>query len=259
MPGPFADGPLREAMRHLFNSDPESGCAALAGYLDEFPDDPLAHALHGAVRFYHDVSLHISRRDTKSIVGVLLGPGIAMPRALQKEIGSDLRRARTLAAKLLATHAGDAGALLALCVVEGVNRDGLALVSKRWSASIEHAQRAYCFARRLLEHEPLAYDAHFVFGSTEYLVSRIPAPVRPFVDIPGVTGDRRKAIGYCQIAAKSGLYFRELASRALVNLYLEDDRPAEALSLLGELADEFPGNRTLRADWIGLQARAGRK
>jgi hypothetical protein len=243
----------------LINSDPVAGCAVLAGYLGEYPDDPLAHALHAAVRFYHDVSLRIPRRDTQSIVGVLLGPGIAMPRALQKEIGNDLRRARTLAAKVLASRAGDPGALLALCVAEGVNRDGLALVSKRWSASIEHAQRAHLIARRLLEHEPLAHDAHFVFGSTEYLVSRVPAPVRPFVHIPGVTGDRRKAIGYCQIAAESGLYFREFARRTLVNLYVEEERFSEALRLLGELVEEFPGNPMLRADWVGLQARTRRK
>ena len=256
MPGPFVEGPLRDAVRHLINADPEAGCAVLDCYLGEFPDDPLAHALHAAVRFYHDVSLRIPRRDTQSIVGVLLGPGIAMPRALQREVGKDLQLARTLAAKTLATHAGDPGALLALCVVEGVNRDGLALVSKRWSASIEHAERAHFIARRLLEHEPLAHDAHFVFGSTEYLVSRVPAPVRPFVHIPGVTGDRKKAIGYCQIAAQSGLYFREFARRTLVNLYVEEGRLPEAVSLLGGLVDEFPGNPMLRADWVGLQARS---
>jgi hypothetical protein len=182
-----------------------------------------------------------------------------MPRALQKEIGNDLRQARTLAAKVLVAHAGDPAALLALCVVEGVNRDGLALVSKRWSAAIAHAQRAHLIARRLLEHEPLAHDAHFVFGSTEYLVSRVPAPVRPFVHIPGIAGDKRKAIGHCQIAAKSGFYFREFASRTLVNLYVEQDCLTEALRLLDELVDEFPGNPMLRADWIGLQARVSGK
>jgi hypothetical protein len=71
-----------------------------------------------------------------------------MPRALQKEVGKDLRRAQTLAAKLLADNPGNAKALLALCVVEGVNRDGLALVSKRWTASLAHARRALLIARR---------------------------------------------------------------------------------------------------------------
>jgi hypothetical protein len=171
----------------------------------------------GAVAFYHYVSVRIPERETRSIVGVLLGPGIVMPQALQKDIGKTLRRAQALAA-----HPGDASAVLALCIVEGVNRDGLALVSKHWSGSLAHAERAQMLARRLLEREPSAHDAYFVFGSTEYLVSRIPAPVRAFARIPGVAGDKKKAVRFCEIAAASGWYFQEFARRTLVNLYVEE-------------------------------------
>jgi hypothetical protein len=237
-------------VRHLFNSDLASSQSVLSDYLREAPRDPLAHALMAAVVFYHYVSMRIPERETKSIVGVLLGPGIAMPRALQKEIGSTLRRAQTLA-----TQPGDPSTVLALCIVEGVNRDGLALVSKRWSASLAHAERAHVLARRLLEREPSAHDAYFVFGSTEYLISRIPAPVRPFASIPGIAGDKKKAIRFCEIAAASGWYFQEFARRTLVNLYVEEGRLADAVQLIGELAAEFPGNAMLRADRETLSSR----
>jgi hypothetical protein len=113
-------------------------------------------------------------------------------------------------------------------------------------------------ARRLLEREPLAHDAHFVFGSTEYLISRIPFPARSLARIPGVAGDRKKAIHSCLIAAESGWYFREFARRTLVNLYVEEGRLADALRLLGELAEEFPGNPMLRTDYQRLQAQSRR-
>jgi hypothetical protein len=254
MAAPFPEGPLREAVRHLFNSDLQSSQSLLSAYLREFPHDPLAHALTAAAPFYHYVSMRIPEQDTRSIVGVLLGPGIPMPQALQKEIGATLRRAQTLAAKCLA--ADDPAAILALCIVEGVNRDGLALVSKRWSAAQAHAERAHILARRLLEREPLAHDAYFVFGSTEYLISRIPAPVRALARIPGVAGDRKKAIQFCRTAAESGWYFREFARRTLVNLYVEEGRLSDALKLLGELVGEFPGNPMLRTDCVRLRRNA---
>jgi hypothetical protein len=42
---------MREAIRQPFNADPEASYVALTGYLDDFPDDPLAHSLMAAVRF----------------------------------------------------------------------------------------------------------------------------------------------------------------------------------------------------------------
>jgi hypothetical protein len=222
MTAPFVEGPLREAMWHLFNSDLAASQAAIAGYRRGAPDDPLACALSAAVRFYHYVSLRIPERDTKSIVGVLLGPGIAMPQGMQKEIGVTLRQAQALAG----APNGNLNSALALCVVESVNRDGLAIVSKRWGPSLAHAEQAQYLARRMIEIDPRAHDAYFVFGSTEYLLSRIPGPVRGLVRVRGASGDRRKAIAFCQAA-----------------------------KLLGGLAEEFSGNPMLRADLMALRAR----
>jgi hypothetical protein len=250
MPAPFPEGPLREAVRHLFNADLAASQSVLSAYLRHAPHDPLAHALKAAVPFYHFVSMRIPERETRSIVGVLLGPGIAMPPALQKEIGSTLRCAKTLATQL-----DDPSTLLALCIVEGVNRDGLALVSKHWSASLAHAERAHILARRLLEHEAAAHDAYFVFGSTEYFISRIPDSLRSFAHIPGVAGDPKKALKFCEIAAASGWYFQEFARRTLVNLYVDEGRFADAVQLMGELVAEFPGNAMLRSDHARLEAR----
>ena len=55
MSSPFPEGPLRQAVRHLFNSDLASSQSVLADYLREAPQDLLAHALMGAVVFYHYV------------------------------------------------------------------------------------------------------------------------------------------------------------------------------------------------------------
>jgi len=93
-----------------------------------------------------------------------------------------------------------------------------------------------------------------VLGSTEYLLSRIPGPVRSFISVRGASGDKKKAIAFCEMAGKSGWFFQEFARRTLVNLYVEENRSAEAEKILGEMAEEFPGNPFLRADLMKLRA-----
>jgi hypothetical protein len=255
MTPPFAEGPLRDAMRHLFNSDPDAAHASIARHLSEAPSDPLAHAISAAVSFYHYVSLHVEERDAPTVISVLLGSGVAMPRPLQKEIGTVLRRVQTMAAE----SPENLSSLLALCITESINRDGLALVSKRWQPALAHARRAHAMARALIDRDPSAHDADFVFGFTEYLVSRVPSALREFARIPGVAGDRRKAIVHCRVAAASGWYFQEFARRTLVNLYVDEGRQPEALTILGGLVEEFPGSALLRLDWEKLRREiAGR-
>lgn len=79
--------------------------------------------------------------------------------------------------------------------------------------------------------------------------------MRGLAKIPGVAGDTKKALRFCEIAAASGCIF--INSR--VNLHVEDGRIADAVRLIGNLADEFPGNPLLRADHARLQARLRQK
>ena len=113
---------------------------------------------------------------------------------------------------------------------EGVKRDYLALVCKKWLDSFECARRASAHARQLLKLDPEAHDAHFVLGMTEYMVNRIPAIIRPFAPIEGIRGDRTIAIRYCESAVHSGNYFQEFARRLLVDLYLDEGRHPEAVA-----------------------------
>ena len=118
--------------------------------------------------------------------------------------------------------------------------------------------KAHLLARRLLQHDPQAHDAYFVFGFTEYMLSWIPSALRGFVRIPGAAGDRNKAIRDCRIAAQSGWYFQEFARRTLVDLYIEAGQLADARKLLHELTAEFPENKMLRADSVRLDRTSSR-
>jgi hypothetical protein len=170
---------------------------------------------------------------------------------LKKELEADLGKARAYA------KGQCPGDLLALAIVEGIKRDYLAMVSQKWTASLECARLAAAHARRLLREDPDAHDAYFVLAITEYMIHRIPSFVRPFTPIEGVRGDRKKAMSYCQSALEGGHYFQEFARRLLVDLYLDEGDRAHALREMKVLAKEFPLNAGIVKDYKKLAAGVG--
>jgi hypothetical protein len=252
-PDPFQDGPLRNAVRDLFNADLESSQSVLKGYVAASPRDPLGFALSAAVPFYHYIGGRLRPHGGGSIQEMIMGKGIAPPPNIQ-EVGAAVQRAHRLAEVDLGADSRDQNALLALCIVEGVERDALVLLHKRWMAGLKHAQAATLQARRLLEVNARAYDAYYVIGLSEYVVANIPALVRPFAKIPGIVGQKSRALQFLEAAAREGCYLQDFARQMLVSIYLEERRREDAVRLLEGLAKEFTGNAGYRAELERLKA-----
>ena len=183
----FQDGSLRLAVRCMFNSELEASQTILNGCVFATPGDPLAHSLSAAVPFYHFVGSRLRPHGEESMQELILGKGIGLPANIEY-IGTMLQRARRLARVDLSADPRDQNALLALCVAEGVERDSLVLVYKRWMAGLEHAQEAGLQARRLLEVNRQAYDAYYVIGLSEYVLSQVPAVIAAVCEDSGGGG-----------------------------------------------------------------------
>jgi hypothetical protein len=246
---PFCDGPLRLAVRHLFNGDLKTSQSLLAQYVCEAPGDPLGYSLSAAVPFYNFVGDTMRLQYGNSLRGIILGKGIRFPPGLRQNLGYHLQCAQRHARLDLAANPNDTNAAFALCVAEGVERDVMALVFKKWMVSFRHAQDAALHARRLLGLNPAAYDAYFVIGFSEHLIQEIPAIFRPFTKIPGIVGETSRAIAFLEAAASGGHYFQEFARQMLFTLYTEEGREHEALTILSQLVTDFPGNGGYRAEW----------
>jgi hypothetical protein len=252
MPGPFEDGPRRQAVRLLFSGHLPECEAMLAAYVQEFPKDPLGHTLRAGLPFYHHVAGKI-RWQQAGASGLASSNGIPLPPALQDTISASLKEAQALAQADLARRPNDQNAVLALAIGESVSRDVMAVVFKKWATSLKHAQQAHIQARRLLELNPQAHDAYFVFGFSENLLSKVPSIFRPFAKIPGAVGKRDRAILFLEAAASGGFYYREFARQMLISLYLEDKRPQDALKAVTSLANDFPNNGSFQAELAKLQ------
>ncbi len=157
--------------------------------------------------------------------------------------------------KTLAANPRDQNATFALCVAEGVSRDIMALVFKRWLLSFRHAQAATHQATQLLAINPKAYDAYFVIGFSEYLVQEIPIIFRPFTQIPGIVGQTSRAIQFLEAASTGGDYFKEFAAQLLVTVYEDVGRLSEAINTLTRLTTAFPNNLSYQAEFEKLSLK----
>jgi hypothetical protein len=244
---------LRSAMRQLFAGSMVSSLEIVNRYLQTTPRDPLAHSMAGAVQFYDHISSRMHANSGETLVHVLLGKAVPVPPALKQQMGLTFGRARSYARD----DPGHPNTIFALCLLESVKRDYFALVTKSWIESLRHGAEANALARKLIAADPGLKDAYFVFGFSEYMMHQVPAPIRPFVSIPGIRGQRRKAIDYCEIAVESGFYCQEFARRLLVSLYLEEGRYGLALKMMTGLAEEFPDNELFVRELAMVRRRAG--
>lgn len=250
---PFQPGPLRDAVQHLFNGDFGLSQSILKEHMAERPLDPLGYSLAAAAPFYHFIGMRFRSEHGNSFQSLITGSAIEMPEAMQHDLVRLLRRARELAC----SNQTDQNSVFALCVAEGVYRDLLALVLRRWQTSLRHAQQATLQARRLLSLNPAAYDAYFVIGFSEHMLVKIPAVFKPFTTIPGIVGHTGRAIQFLEAAAHSGWYFREFARQMLVTVYIEERRTRDALRILTGLTEDFPGNAGYRKEWDRLVTQNG--
>ena len=252
-PDPFREGPLREALRDLFNGEPAECQAKLKGYVAAAPRDPLGFSLSAAGPFYFYVGSRLRPHGDATLHEMIVGKGIGVPEDFPA-IGAALERARRLAAIDLEADARDQNARLAMCIAENVERDVQVLVHKRWMVALTHAQAASTEARRLLEVNPQAYDAYFVIGFSEYVLTQLPGVVRPFAKIPGVVGEKTRALQFLEAAARKGCYLQDFARQMLLTIYVEDRRQEDAVRVLEGLVRDFGGNAGFRAELERLRA-----
>lgn len=252
-PDPFRDGPLLWTLRYMFNDQFEEGRAALKDYLAMAPLDPLAHGLSAAVLLYHHAGSKFATGRGHSIFHAMTSAGIEMPANIG-EIEGSIQESRRLARIDLEADRTDQNALLALCMAEGTARDSAALLYRRWVSSLDYARAAGASARRLLEVNAGAYDAYYVIGISEYVLSRLPGIVGMFATIPGIVGDMTRAVQFLEATAAQGYYLRDFARQALVSIHMEHRRAKDAVRVLEGLTRDFPGNSGYRAELAKLRA-----
>lgn len=153
-----------------------------------------------------------------------------------------LRRAERLARARLAKDPKDLNGLFALTMSFGLKADYAALIEKRNMESLHLSREASAWADQLLAVHPDCYDAHIAGGINRYLIGSMAAPLRWFLRLGGVKGDKQAGIAELQLTAERGHYLAPFARILLAIAYVREKDKPRARELLASLRKDFPEN-----------------
>jgi len=154
----------------------------------------------------------------------------------------ELDRAENLAKSRLSRDARDRDALLAMTFAAGLRSDFAALIEKRNLASLHYTKEATAWAGQLLAADPTCYDAHLAGGVSRYIIGSMAAPVRWFLRLGGVAGDKAGGIAELQTTAAEGYLLAPFARILLAIAYVRERELPRARELLLALQRDFPDN-----------------
>jgi hypothetical protein len=218
------------------------------------PDDPLGPVSEGAAylfsefdrmqilesEFFMDdgTSLRIRRSDADP--------------AVKARFESALAKGQSLADRVLQRSPDDENALFATVLRLGLHADYLALVEKRYLASLNEMKQGRDVARKLLAAHPQCYDAYLAIGVENYVLSLKPAPIRWLLRVGGAQTDKDVGIANLRLTAGKGRYLMPYARLLLAVAALRDNNQPQARRTLAWLAEAYPQNRLYREELAKL-------
>jgi len=181
-------------------------------------------------QFYEDDSIFSARKK------------YAADPAQRARFEQQLTRAEDLAKSRLSRDPQDRDALLAMTFAAGLRSDYTALIEKRNLASLHYTREATAWAQQLLAADPSCYDAHLASGVSRYIVGSMAAPVRWFLRLGGVSGDKAGGMAELQTTAEQGHLLAPFARILLAIAYVREKELPRARELLLRLQQDFPDN-----------------
>jgi hypothetical protein len=169
-----------------------------------------------------------------------------------------LTRTEDLAKSRLSRDARDRDALMAMTFAAGLRSDYAALIEKRNLASLHYTKEATAWATQLLAAYPDCYDAHLAGGVSRYVIGSMAAPVRWFLRLGGVAGDKAGGIAELQTTAAKGQLLAPFARILLAIAYVREKDLAGARVLLLALQKDFPENTLFGRELARLDKNGSR-
>ncbi len=250
---------LQLAVNDLYQSKFAESRLTLSEYAAAHPQDPLPYSMKAATYLFAELERAGALKgdllsDDKNVQGG--GAAEFKPDAhVTAALDDSVRETRQIASARLLADPKDRNALLAMCIVTGVQRDYLALVEHRLRESYTFIRESNSYAKQLLEADPTAYDAYLTKGFTEYLVASLPFYLRWMMNMDQLSGTREQGLSDLQVAAQSGQYLKPFAQLLLAMFYLREKKTAKTEELLAQLTEQYPQNKTFRAEYDKLRAK----
>ncbi|MGA3041552.1 MAG: hypothetical protein ABSF54_12270 [Bryobacteraceae bacterium] len=173
---------------------------------------------------------------------------------LEPDAGLKLRFENALEAsrELSSRKPDDENSQFAAILRTGLHSDYMALIAKRYVASLQEMKAGRMMAEKLLAKDPNLYDAWIAVGVENYMLSLKRAPVRWILQLGGAQTDRGIGIEKLKLAAEKGHFLAPFAQLMLAVAALRDSDPNRAREILSVLAREYPHNPLYRQELARL-------
>jgi len=247
---PSSSSPLDLGFHQMYNLQFEEAHRTFNAWEQMHPDDPLGATSDAAAYLFSELDRlgvlqwELFLDDEKFKQGKRMAPDPPTKQDFDKA----LARSERLANAILARSPQDRNALLAKVMDLGLRSDYLALIEKRYLASLGYMKSAGVLAQQLLSIDPSCYDAYLAIGVENYILGLKPAPVRWVLRIYGAQTDKVQGIQKLRLTAEKGHYLLPLARLLLAVAALRDKDSNQARELLAGLAQQFPNNRLYRRE-----------
>jgi len=241
---------LDNGYRQMYNLQFADAHRTFASYNAQHSDDPLGPASDAAAYLFSEFDrLHILQsefftHDQHFITDNRLTPD---PELKQKFEGA-LQSSRALAA----AKPADPNSMFAAVLCDGLESDYLALIEKRYTASLKKMKSARTLAQRLLAADPSYHDAWIAVGVENYVLSSKPALLRWALRFGGAETDRAIGIEKLKVTAAKGRLLSPFARLLLAVAALREKDTVQARSILASLSAEYPQNRLYRQELASL-------
>jgi hypothetical protein len=221
-------------------------------------DDPLPWVAQAcAVLFREFDRLHILRSEMfSSDDNFDARPAYNWVPDAKKQFDQALGQAEKLAHDLLNRNKNDVKALFAMVLINGLQADGAALITKKNMSALSYIKTSTNFAERLLALSPGYYDAYVATGMGKYIIGGKSAPVRWILRLGGMKGDQDQGVKELTLVAERGRYLAPFARILLAFNDLRQKNKTAARQKLASLHDQFPGNPLFVQEMAKLDNRS---
>lgn len=235
---------LNQGFHEMYNVHFRQAHATFAKYMAEHPEDPMGPVSDAAAYLFSEfdrtgvLDMQLFTNDTNYLAHKKDVPDPVVKKAFD----ADLDKAGELADAILSNHPDDATALFAKTLDFGLRADYACLLERKDLAGFQFTKAGSAYAHRLLQIDPLAYDAYLAVGMENYILGLKPAPVRWLLQIAGGETNRVLGVHDLELTAAQGHYLKPLAKLLLAVAAVRDKNKMKARELLSSLAKEFPNN-----------------
>ncbi len=236
---------LERGYREMYDLQFDQAHKTFQEWIAQSPEDPMGPVSDAAAYLFSELDrLHILQSEFFMHDDTFLSrqKPSADPQVKQ-QFDAALERSQQLATKSLQADPANQNAQFASLLRHGLHSDYMALIEKRYLASLGEVKAGRAIAEKLIAENPEYCDAYLAIGVENYLLSLKRAALRWLLRVGGAETDKNRGLENLTLTAEHGHYLLPYARVLLAVAALRDKNIARAKELLRDLVKQFPHNR----------------